>query len=290
MALIETIWNGIKNFFGYGKKSTGGLEPMLLGESLPIDLRPNCVARWKMDDALATTQVLDSSGNGYHGTAQANTNTLDTTGKIGGALSFNGTSDYVDTNNTFQDVFKSDFSISLWAKLNDGQPDYENIFFGALDGGNGNGVEIWNYTSSGKGVLICSYQVTPGYGLGFGVNTAFSDGQQDWGHIVMSVWQDGENIRLRWFLNAVQLSNDSFNYTPDLMSNYSLELNQYIGGCNPQVTGQLNGALDDVMIFDKALSTDEIAFLYNGGTGTEELYESTIVTNSIIKDSWDWSW
>ena len=49
-----------------------------------------------MNDNAASTVVLEASGNGRNGTAQQNTITLHTTGKIDGALTFNGTSDYVN--------------------------------------------------------------------------------------------------------------------------------------------------------------------------------------------------
>jgi hypothetical protein len=59
------------------------------------------------------------------------------------------------------------------------------------------------------------------------------------------------------------------------MSNYTNSLNLYIGNYNwsewDTANDMLFGGLDDTMIFNKALSTDEIAFLYNDGAGTEDL-------------------
>ena len=49
-----------------------------------------------MDDNEANTVVIDSSDNGNHGTSQQNTDQLYTTGIIDGALTFNGSGDYVD--------------------------------------------------------------------------------------------------------------------------------------------------------------------------------------------------
>jgi hypothetical protein len=51
------------------------------------------IGHWKMNDDAATKVVVDSSANGNDGTAQQNTEDINVTGKINGALSFNGTSD-----------------------------------------------------------------------------------------------------------------------------------------------------------------------------------------------------
>lgn len=56
----------------------------------------NIVAHYKMNDNADNTTVLDNMGFS-NGTAQQNTSALHTDGKILGALTFNGTSDYVAT-------------------------------------------------------------------------------------------------------------------------------------------------------------------------------------------------
>jgi hypothetical protein len=87
---------------------------------MSIDLRANCVARYKLDDCAITKTVLDSSGNGYHGTSVRNTSLMAIAGKVGGALSFNGTSDYIiaDTRLTqlFAPTYRDSFSVSLLFK------------------------------------------------------------------------------------------------------------------------------------------------------------------------------
>ena len=61
------------------------------------DLASSCVGHWKMNDNEPNTTVVDSSGNGNYGTAQQDTNGLHTTGKIDGALTFDGSGDFIGT-------------------------------------------------------------------------------------------------------------------------------------------------------------------------------------------------
>ena len=54
------------------------------------------VGHWRMNDNAANAYVMDTSGNDITGTAQQNTEDIDTTGQINGDLTFNGSSsDYI---------------------------------------------------------------------------------------------------------------------------------------------------------------------------------------------------
>ena len=90
----------------------------------------NYAGVWHMDDNAADTTVTDSIGNS-NGTAQQNTDQLDATGKVGGALTFNGTSDYISiTNGAHMDFTTESFSIFVWAypNTNDAGVIYDNRY------------------------------------------------------------------------------------------------------------------------------------------------------------------
>ncbi|KKN33967.1 hypothetical protein LCGC14_0798490 [marine sediment metagenome] len=93
------------------------------------------VAHWKLDDDLATTDVIDSSGNVHHGTLVGGDNTQDvnTAGKVSDAFQFNGVDDYVGTGDPFQSTLQGSFSVSLWVKPDDGQPAATQYIFHSLD-------------------------------------------------------------------------------------------------------------------------------------------------------------
>ena len=61
-----------------------------------------------------TGNANDESGNGNNGTVNGATLTSDRFGNAGKAYSFNGTSNYVDVNNTIGNFQTNDFTISCW--------------------------------------------------------------------------------------------------------------------------------------------------------------------------------
>ena len=82
------------------------------------DLSDGLVAHYKMNDYRADTDVRDSVG-GNVGTAQQNTEDISVDGKINRALSFNGSSDYIDCgDDTMGDLYNgaSAISFSCWVK------------------------------------------------------------------------------------------------------------------------------------------------------------------------------
>lgn len=234
---------------------------------MSIDLRPFTVAQYKMNDTSGTT-VVDFQGFS-NGTSQRDTSLMVTAGKIGGALSFNGTSDYVDTGNSFASVFNAPFTISMWVNLNDGQPPVENAIFGNIDG-SGLGFEIWNYGPYGEGYLPFYWQTGTGLSVSYsGTHNLLPDGPTGWFHIVVMIYTDAGKVKGRlYFNNSLIVTRTGF--TGD-MSAYAVTGNILIGAGNQPPVYPTDGLIDNVCIFNKALSTDEIAFLYNSGNGTEEL-------------------
>jgi hypothetical protein len=69
---------------------------------------------YHMRDNAANVNVTDSTSNGYTGAAAANTSTKQTPGQIDGALTFNGTSDYV-TSTSFRGP-ADNITVEAWVK------------------------------------------------------------------------------------------------------------------------------------------------------------------------------
>lgn len=73
---------------------------------------------WHMNDNAANTTVTESTSVGANGTNAANTDTKDVTGKVDGALTYNGTSDYVTTANNATLNASTGVTMSAWVKRN----------------------------------------------------------------------------------------------------------------------------------------------------------------------------
>lgn len=225
---------------------------------MSIDLRPYCVAQWKMNETGNTT-VMDSNGNHY-GTSH---NTIvGVAGKIGGAINFNGTSDYVTVpSSTGFNFGTDDFSVCFWVKLSDITTAQEIIdrfkdgyhyaefflqagrFFSELVDtqyvGWGHNAPI-PLNAIGNWLFVTFAKTSAGVQIYFdgspaAMTVGFMDGNP-------SVTMTTTDIRM-----GVRYDTINYNYF-------------------------LNAPLDDVCIFNKALSADEISFLYYGGNGTEKLY------------------
>jgi len=75
----------------------------------------SATAHWKMNDSAASTTVVDAE-TGNDGTSQQNTEDITTTGIVDKALTFNGTTDYIEAADSSDFAFATTFSVSAWIK------------------------------------------------------------------------------------------------------------------------------------------------------------------------------
>jgi chitodextrinase len=218
------------------------------------------VGWWKFDETSGTT-ASDSSGNNNTGTLV--NGPVWTTGKIGGALSFDGVDDYVDagTSNTF-DLSASPFSVSIWTKVHT---------FSTSGAANRivikrtNSNTAWQLNADGPNDNA-SYPNT------------FSFVVQNNGTAV-AVVGNGSNLLIDTWYHVVGVSNGSGTlaiYVNGVLLPTATNANSYnIGTLNNLYIGartdggtHFNGLIDDVRIYNRALSAGEVQALYNAGTDT----------------------
>jgi hypothetical protein len=217
-----------------------------------IDLTSSCVAQWKMNDNTASTTVVDYMGYS-DGTAQQNTEDINAVGKINGALSFNGTSDYVNTNDYFKSIFQNSFSISFWCKPDDGQPDEiaQSLF--------GLSAEYINYIFlQTNGKILFIYETTDPYPIMVESSIVFANGQETWHHIVIVIEKINiTQARGKLYSDGV-LAGDSGIVDDVNMPAWNCSENPFLGDWNnsgePDPVCWFDGSLDNMMIFNKALS------------------------------------
>lgn len=245
------------------------------------DLQNACAAQWKMNEDTNNTLVANSQNYTY-GLAIQDTCDINDVGKINGALTFNGTSDFVDTQDTFQSILRAEnsdsFSVCGWFKSTDGFR-LEN-FLGTINQAGG-GILLYKTVT---GQLKFSYYINSGLGVQLTVNSIFTDGQQDWYFIVGTAEQTGDYVKLSLYVNGTLVGTTTGSTVCD-MSDCASDLNLYIGGYN--VLGSLqfpfDGSIDNVEIFNRILTKSEIRFLWRYGAGTESLdYKSD--DDSIRRD------
>lgn len=213
----------------------------------------NCVGLWRMNDNAVSKTVKDSSMEGNDGQAERNTEDLHATGKIDGALDFNGSSDFITVGyDPNLDFGTGDFSISLW--------------FNSDVAGSGTGYDIIDKRAANDGWAIAWLgQAGNATGkiwvkvLGTSTTCATAHPYQTWHHLV-AVRSSGVTtiyIGASADTNTLSQAGDVSNGSDVRMGK---RLNQYF-----------NGRIDAVILFNRALSAEEIAYLWNGGNGVEDL-------------------
>jgi hypothetical protein len=239
-----------------------------------IDLRNNTIAQYKMNDNLPTQNVINEFGT--DGTNQVNTDSRDTTGKINGALIFNGSSDYIDTDQSFQSTFRNSFSINCWIRPDDGQPSTNNYICGTSLSSNFYQFSVRLFTTGitatydpGAGIIITS---TP---------SGFVDGVETW-HMLTILFEKNVGVVpsvLSLYLDGSFQNSNSSIINPDFLNSTAFFIGALSDGAIVTPGTYFSGDIDNVCLFDKVLSQDEIQFLYNHNEGTEELYGEILPTN-----------
>lgn len=223
-----------------------GIVTPALSASTPI-------AAYNFDEGQGTT-LFDQSGNSYNGVLQ--NGPLWTTGKHGSALSFDGVNDYVSLGDIAQADGLTAITVSLWVNFaNAGSATYETHF---IDKSGCNGYPDsgpWELgaalTSSHKAEFVIYPQGgSPATFIFSGASSTTVDDAK-WHFITgrydgseLSIWVDGVQE------NAVYVPNLTLNTTT-----YGLDIGGHCNGASPYFFA---GSIDDVRLYDRALSASEI--------------------------------
>ncbi len=194
------------------------------------------VAAYSFDEGSGTT-VTDTSGNGNNGTASG---TDWTSGKHSGALSFNGTSSMVTVPDSPSLHLSTAMTVEAWVDPTTVGSTWADVIYKGNDNYYLEATTTKNADAPGGGGLIGG-----SYGEAFGPAALTPD---TWTHL--AVTYDGADVRL--YVNGTQVAD-----TPKTGSILTSTNALQIGG--DSVYGQFfHGAIDDVRIYDTALSAGQI--------------------------------
>ena len=201
------------------------------------------VGWWKFDETNGPI-AYDSSGNGNDGNLSGGPTW--TSGKIGGALSFDGVDDYVDLEIGTTLNTKSLISVSLWIK----PTEYKNAVLISHQKANGGWAFKWRVSSQKLYFKIYGESESNSAVLQYTQNPQLNV----WSHLIATIGLNTHKI----YLN----------------SSISREINNTVSFESPLANVRVgsvsdseffNGLLDDVRIYDRALSAAEVQALYNLG-------------------------
>lgn len=235
---------------------------MALGKHFPrVRFGTDLVAYYNLNVGFYTTgKVFDYSRKGHTGTV-IGTSCLP---KYPG-FNFDGDKDYIDTNTTFQSVFRGSFSISLWIKPDDGLPAAPEHYIGSNNAADED--EVYFGTLGITGKITFSYKSNGNEGIARTGQVFVND--QETQHNIVAVADStvGGAGGLKIYFDGVELplvdpnDGDTSGVT---FGDFTTSDNIFIGAQNIDgtPTDYFNGLIGEVMIYKKALTATEIKGLY----------------------------
>lgn len=210
----------------------------------------------------------DVSGNGHHGTVHGPQLTTDRNGNAQSAYYFDGSLSYIDLGNSYElKRYKSDYTVCGWIKLDSYPPTYNSIILSNR-----------NYLISGKPgsfIGIGGLQSSLSKRLEFVQNTIPTEDEFTFDFMSSNTQLELET----WYFFTVSYEyNGNLENTIRIYINGTLESQKLMGevldpedinvflGCEPElapVEYSFHGSMDDLRIYNRVLSENEILSLYN---------------------------
>ncbi len=232
---------------------TVAITPEIVAAQVATTVVPDgLVGHWKLDE-IGGTDVIDyaSSNNGTMQGGLTGGDSVD--GRVGTALDFDGAGDYVDLGDVL-DMGGNDFSITAWVR-----PDAVGNYVIVSKYSDSVDPQYWFYIEPGelRGTIRDSTTLAR-------VRTEEIT-IQEWQFVVFTV-DRSDTAGLKLYRNGEEVSTYLAQEDPtslgSLDNTAGLRIGRLGNGSRP-----FDGAIDDVRIYDRALSADEVAQLYEARDG-----------------------
>jgi hypothetical protein len=239
-------------------------EPITLGGGPTSTLSDGLIGYWKLDEATADVPVLDASGHGHDGTAVNGPapSPLVAPLKIRNSASrvFNGVDQYVDLGNPAELGFTGAITLAAWVNITALADNCQTVI------SHGYRINPDGEVALRGGAGICGQKdAPPSWAVGawdgadhFAQAAVLPDEFGTWTHLVGTY--DGQAWRL--YRNGAEIARHS-----DAVGPFAIDASWSIGGRAPSDPPTelrlLDGRIDDVRIYNRALSPAEVLDLYN---------------------------
>lgn len=231
-----------------------------------------CVAEYRHDDNAPSHVVLDTY-NIHNGDFTRNTNVAHVPGIKRGALNYNGISDYLNTTHHWQELWRKAFTICFWLRILDGKPSDSDEILGIRKSTTPyNDVGIYIQSTSGIPRFYYAANSTWANSISLNFGFSFISGANPWKMMSAKVWQSSPTeVTAKLYLNGHP--SGSSQTKPQVMTNFTTSTSLFVGNVNyagiPMPAEYVTGDYDEVCLFDRALSDEEILYIYNFGRGKE---------------------
>jgi hypothetical protein len=206
----------------------------------------------------------DESGNGNHGTVNGATLTSDRNGSANSAYGFDGVDDFIFTNLT--GIFNQGITTTAWIKTNMIFTNYEHkgVVWSRSGMGMSTGIMVQDTVQSGG--LLMGGGINEEGQISFGVAKNILPNDNQW-HLLLGTASINQGVHVyKIYLDGVLLNSATY------FDNQGISVTApfLFGKDNIDGYGNRNwdGLLDDIAIYNRALTQEEITALYNGTTNT----------------------
>lgn len=221
------------------------IPTLIPGPTPTITMTDGLVSYWTLDESQSEKGIAKDIIGTNNGTSHGTTIVM---GKNGNARNFNGTTDYISiANNPSLDI-TGDFSISLWTLRN---PTRDGILVSKMtDAANSGGFEVLHGNS---GEVYCRTSDGTTYLDSY---TSYGILDNNWHHI--AVVKSG---------TSCAIYADGQDRTGVRQSNHIIQTNSLnvVIGSTSDLKRPYNGIIDEVRVYNRALSASEVTNLYTSG-------------------------
>ncbi|MDB2606706.1 DUF4038 domain-containing protein [Zobellia sp.] len=219
------------------------VEEEMVEEEIVVEELPGLVGHWPLDE-LNGVIASDNSGQNRNGTLERGF-TFDankTSGQIGGALVFDGVDDRISLPK-IDDGLQSGFTVSAWVKPSNAEGGYQGVFGSSTAGG------FMTFVNRGK----LAFTVSTNDNVRKLVST---------GTIQNNVWQmityTYDGTEMLWYINGENVHSEALSGT---LKEKSVAWIGWSGWSEEY----FEGAIDDVKLFEHALTKQEVSSLFEVG-------------------------
>ncbi|MBP6038715.1 MAG: T9SS type A sorting domain-containing protein [Flavobacterium sp.] len=198
----------------------------------------------------------DQSGNGNNGAVNGATLTTDRFGNTNSAYNFNGSStvqDYLIANNPISN--QESFTISYWVS----RADINFTKYHLMINDNSNSTGTYELFSRNDTIYFRNFAGVPGAGVNFDLKQRV----QIPNNSAFNVCVTSDNNVTKLFINGIQYQQTSIQKIKPTLGLIYFGMHPNF---NIQSNNSFNGKLDDIGIWNRALSQEEITAMYNGVT------------------------
>lgn len=250
-----------------------------VNKSLPSRVANGLVGHWTFDgsDKLVGAKIryTDRSGNNNIGYLKSATSTPGALGRIGQAQNFDGVDDFVDMGNPASLQITGSLTVSAWVKA-DAFPNGDDNYIVTKAGDSNKNFKL--SATIDNAVRQFYMMVSSDGSLSTIRYTSTTVTANTWYHVVGVYNASLQTLDI--YLNG-KLDNGTLSGTIP-SSIFNSPLNVLVGAYTTSPIRNFDGVIDDVRIYNRAITADEIKRLYSQGTSQVNISQPSRITGGLM--------